>query len=210
MRAGAIRVFTSSMRQDWGTPRPIFSWFHAAFGFTRDVCAQPWSAKLKRYWTKRDNALAQSWRDEIGFDNPPYDHALAFTSHGKHEAIMGGVNAHLVPSRVETNWYLNATERDCGRLIRSYYDDLARVEWRIWSSLIVGIYHHDERIEFELPPGTVDEDGQPKKTSSALFPSSLLILAARGVRRRVQVRRPKDPWHPKFERPLLTWRMPET
>lgn len=42
------------------------------FSFTIDAAAAPHNAMLPRYWTRTDDALKQSWRDERVWVNPPY------------------------------------------------------------------------------------------------------------------------------------------
>lgn len=44
----------------------------AEFGFTLDVAATPDNAKCRRYFTRADDGLNQSWDGEIVWMNPPY------------------------------------------------------------------------------------------------------------------------------------------
>lgn len=61
---------------DWATPPALFEALHAEFGFTLDVCASPWNAKLPRYFTEKEDGLAQDWSGERCFMNPPYGRAV--------------------------------------------------------------------------------------------------------------------------------------
>lgn len=54
------------------TPWPLFRRLHAEFTFTIDVAACVTAAKLPRFYTRERNGLAQSWRGERVFCNPPW------------------------------------------------------------------------------------------------------------------------------------------
>lgn len=45
---------------------------HSRFQFTIDAAASAANAMLPRYWTRKDNALKQSWAGERVWCNPPY------------------------------------------------------------------------------------------------------------------------------------------
>jgi phage N-6-adenine-methyltransferase len=53
------------------TPEDFAPW-HGRFGFTIDAAASPRNAKLPRFWTIEDDALAQDWAGERVYCNPPY------------------------------------------------------------------------------------------------------------------------------------------
>ena len=57
---------------NYGTPLHIFDPLNAEFGFTLDPCAEPWSAKCEKYYTKEDDGLSRCWQGETVFCNPPY------------------------------------------------------------------------------------------------------------------------------------------
>lgn len=50
----------------------FFAPLNAARRFTVDAAASDENALLPRYWTKRDNAIAQSWGAERVWCNPPF------------------------------------------------------------------------------------------------------------------------------------------
>lgn len=50
----------------------VFAPLHARFRFTIDAAATPANARLPRFWTLEDDALAQSWAGERVWCNPPY------------------------------------------------------------------------------------------------------------------------------------------
>jgi site-specific DNA-methyltransferase (adenine-specific) len=66
------RAETAIDRSLWGTPWALFDVSNARFGFTLDVCAQPETAKLPKFFTPETDGLLQSWADERVWMNPPY------------------------------------------------------------------------------------------------------------------------------------------
>lgn len=157
----------------WGTPTDFYEWLNKQFAFTVDVCALPTNAKHRRFWTPKDNGLAQSWEGETAFCNPEYGRGIgAWLDKGRESAIEErAVAAFLIPSRVDTDWwwtYVMSADGAAGKLRSSYYHEASRVLWLRWEGLTTGIYHHDKRIEFD---GMQEGDGAP-------FPSSVVIHAS--------------------------------
>lgn len=66
----------SSNTAEWATPQAFFDELNKEFNFTLDPCATPQNAKCARYFTKEADGLAQSWRGEVVFCNPPYGRDL--------------------------------------------------------------------------------------------------------------------------------------
>ena len=62
----------SSNTNEWATPQAFFDELNKNLNFTLDPCATPQNAKYARYFTKEIDGLAQSWRGEVVFCNPPY------------------------------------------------------------------------------------------------------------------------------------------
>lgn len=198
----------SSIRQNYGTPRTLTDWLFSFAHCTVDVCAESWNAKLKRYFTFKEDGLRQPWREFCWWNNCQYDQVMDWLGHSKHEGVMGGAGLNLVATRPDTRWFRDATENGMGPLQRSYFVPETRVWWHVWKDLVVGIYHHSRRLKFEVPPGTLDKEGRPMKVESAPFPSSLIIHAARAARRKVDFG-PAEKLETKHGMPALTWRMPE-
>jgi len=167
------RVVFSSDKQDWGTPVEFYRWLDAAFGgFTLDVCANRDNHKCERYFTSDDDGLAQSWAGSVWFCNPEYDKGERWIVKGRTEALWNAPGAFLVPSRVDTRWWREATEsKHFGALRGSYFEPKTRVWWMRWAKLRVGVYHHDQRLVFEGGP----KDGAP-------FPSSVIMYLPNGQR----------------------------
>ena len=66
----------SSNTAEWATTQAFFDELNKEFNFTLDPCATPQNAKCARYFTKEADGLAQSWRGEVVFCNPPYGRDL--------------------------------------------------------------------------------------------------------------------------------------
>lgn len=54
------------------TPDAEFWAFNRRFAFTVDAAASAANARLPKFWTLQQDGLAQSWRDERVWCNPPY------------------------------------------------------------------------------------------------------------------------------------------
>lgn len=51
----------SSKSDDWATPQDFFDKLNEEFNFQLDVCADESNAKCARYFSKKQDGLAQSW-----------------------------------------------------------------------------------------------------------------------------------------------------
>jgi phage N-6-adenine-methyltransferase len=95
----------SSLTPEWGTPQAFFDELNAEFGFTLDVCADDWNHKCDRFFTKRDDGLAQVWSG-VCWMNPPYGREIGAWMAKAVEAWRGGaVVVCLVPARTDTAWW---------------------------------------------------------------------------------------------------------
>ena len=96
---------TSSARNDWETPQPLFDCLDAIFHFQLDAAASAANAKCKRYFDESNSAFDQPWTPGPAWLNPPYgDHEIArFVGHAKNEAETSGATVVcLVPARTDT------------------------------------------------------------------------------------------------------------
>lgn len=82
-------MFTSNTNE-WATPQAFFDELNKEFAFTLDPCATPENAKCARFFTKEIDGLAQSWRGETVFCNPPYGRDLAKWVAKAHAEVSGG------------------------------------------------------------------------------------------------------------------------
>ncbi len=92
-----------------------FAPLHERYRFTIDAAASPSNARLPRYWTIADDALAQTWEGERVWCNPPYSNLrewVAKASRSRAELVV-----MLLPAnRTEQGWWQHYIERDrdCG------------------------------------------------------------------------------------------------
>lgn len=99
---------------DRGTSPEVFDPLMERFGFTLDVAAAPHNAKCERYFTRSDDGLAQDWRGQRVWCNPPYSDlkawvAKAWEQFDRYQAwadsgvMMGPVGAELIVMLVPAN-----------------------------------------------------------------------------------------------------------
>jgi phage N-6-adenine-methyltransferase len=62
----------------WATPPDLFASLHKEFRFDLDVCALPENAKCARYFTPKDDGLAQAWSGTVWMNPPRYASGLDF------------------------------------------------------------------------------------------------------------------------------------
>lgn len=138
--------FQSSESDDWWTPQWLFDLLDDEFQFDLDVCASDANHKCDRYFTRRENGLAQSW---VGccWMNPPYgrreDGEIGeWVSKAYASAEAGATVVCLVPARTDTSWW--------------------------WSYCIHG--------EIRFLRGRLRFDRQGGAANSATFPSAVVIF----------------------------------
>jgi phage N-6-adenine-methyltransferase len=97
---------------DRGTTTETFGPLHKRFGFTLDVAAAPHNAKCARYFTREDDGLAQSWKGERVWCNPPYSDIRAWVEKAWHEWYLGAASiVMLLPAnRTEQGWWQDLVE----------------------------------------------------------------------------------------------------
>ncbi len=100
-------VHWSSASGEWETPQHIFDHLDREFHFTLDPCATRENAKTPQYYTKKENGLAQSWKGERVFMNPPYGREIgkwiskAWRSGLEEDTVV----VCLLPARTDTRWF---------------------------------------------------------------------------------------------------------
>ena len=72
MTETTIKAMTSTGKDDWETPSELFKQLDKEFHFTLDPCCTHETAKCAKHYTPKENGLAQDWKGEIVFCNPPY------------------------------------------------------------------------------------------------------------------------------------------
>lgn len=94
----------SSGKNDWETPQYLFDELDKEFHFTLDPCAEPHTAKCKKFYTRKDDGLKQDWTGEVVFCNPPYSSheqdlwVKKCYEHGRDK----GIAVMLIPARTDT------------------------------------------------------------------------------------------------------------
>lgn len=92
---------------DRRTPAGLFEKLMREFEFTVDAAASKENALLPRFWTIGDDALAQSWRGERVWCNPPYSNIEPWVNKAWNE-MHGGCRrvVMLLPAnRCEQGWW---------------------------------------------------------------------------------------------------------
>ena len=105
-------VHATGGSDEWETPQDLYDQLYAEFQFTLDPCATTANAKCDRFFTIAGNGLAQSWRGERVFMNPPYGSRGATISHWLTKAFSEAVGREcltvaLIPARTDTLWWHN-------------------------------------------------------------------------------------------------------
>jgi phage N-6-adenine-methyltransferase len=105
-REKGLRVHFSSAKDEWATPQALFdelSWIFG--GFTLDPCATPQNAKCARFFTRKDDGLAQAWEGKV-FVNPPYGRNIRrWVQKAFEESLKGSLVVCLLPARTDTRWW---------------------------------------------------------------------------------------------------------
>ena len=99
-------IHFSSATNEWETPNFLFDELDREFNFTLDPCATAKNAKCKHFYTKADDGLSRSWKNETVFMNPPYGREIkkwmekAYMESSKQTTVVC-----LVPARTDTQWW---------------------------------------------------------------------------------------------------------
>ena len=97
----------TSKRNDWETPQKLFDELNKEFNFTIDAAADEENHKCERYYTKKENGLEKSWKNERVFLNPPYGRELPkWVKKAAEEAKnKNTIVVMLIPARTDTKWF---------------------------------------------------------------------------------------------------------
>lgn len=97
-------MFTSTTIE-WGTPAALFEELNEKHHFTLDVCANAGNTKCERYFSIETNGLAQSWKGEVCWMNPPYGRTLGkWVEKAAQESVHAKIVA-LLPARTDTQYF---------------------------------------------------------------------------------------------------------
>jgi len=95
-------IHFSSKTPEWETPQDLFDRLNANHHFTLDVCATKANAKCKKFYTKKQNGLAQEWKGTC-FMNPPFGKEIRYWVQKAYESKCKVVA--LLPARTDTRWF---------------------------------------------------------------------------------------------------------
>lgn len=85
-----MNVHFLSKTIEWETPQSIFDSLNKEFRLKVDVCATTANAKLSVFFTKKEDGLAQDWKNKRCWMNPPYGKEI--TDWIQKAATGGGYN----------------------------------------------------------------------------------------------------------------------
>lgn len=94
-----------SKKQEYATPKDLFSKLDREFHFTLDVCADASNTKVENFYSEKDDALSKSWHG-ICWMNPPYKEMKKWIIKAYNESLKdGSVIVCLIPARTNTSWW---------------------------------------------------------------------------------------------------------
>lgn len=133
------KVMGSSKVMTWETPQKWFDYLNLEFGFTLDPCCEIETAKCKKYYTKSDNGLSKSWKDERVFMNPPYGREIGEWMEKAYEESRnnGALVVCFVPARVDTNWWHNYAVKGEVRFPKGRVKNHGGVAWPFPLAIVI-------------------------------------------------------------------------
>lgn len=113
-------VHYSAQTDEWSTPRDLFAALNQEFGFTLDPCSTHENATCTKHFTRTENGLLQSWKDEVVFMNPPYGREIEEWMAKAHSSASheNATVVCLVPARSDTSWWHRYAMKHEIRLLR--------------------------------------------------------------------------------------------
>jgi len=101
-----LDVMFSSKTVVWETPQNLYEELNNVFHFTTDVCALPENAKCENYYSPEQDGLAQDWRGDCCWMNPPYGREISKWMKKAYESSLDGATVVcLIPARTDTRWW---------------------------------------------------------------------------------------------------------
>lgn len=101
----AGKAALTSNTDEWETPQSLFDSLNGVFHFTLDPCSTDANAKCVKHYTAEQDGLAQMWKDETVFCNPPYGRHIGewvrkCAEESKHARVV-----MLIPARTDTAYF---------------------------------------------------------------------------------------------------------
>jgi site-specific DNA-methyltransferase (adenine-specific) len=97
-------VHFQSNTPEWSTQQNLYDELNKKYKFTLDPCCTKENAKCKKFYTKKENGLVQSWKGERVFMNPPYGRVIGQWIKKAVESEAKFVVC-LLPARTDTKWF---------------------------------------------------------------------------------------------------------
>lgn len=119
-------IHFSSKSAEWETPKTFFEFMDFVFGpFQLDPAATKENAKAPRFFTKEDDGLAQEWKADAVWLNPPYGRGKVgerWVAKAVEEVRIGhaGSVVLLLPARTDTIWFHKYVFPRCIRIGKVY------------------------------------------------------------------------------------------
>lgn len=105
MNKQSREVLFSSKNMKFETPQNLFDLLNKEFNFNLDVCAEDSTAKCKKYFTEKEDALIQDWNG-VCYMNPPYGRKIGkWLEKAYKQSLKGNIIVCLIPSRTCTKYW---------------------------------------------------------------------------------------------------------
>ncbi len=97
----------SSKSSEWETPQKLYNMLNSMFNFTLDPCASPENSKCRKYFTKEEDGLNNTWKGHTVFMNPPYGRDIkkwikkAYEESRAYDTTV----VCLIPARTDTKYW---------------------------------------------------------------------------------------------------------
>lgn len=117
------------MATTWATPKYFFDEINKSFNCTLDVCAEPDTAKVDRFFTIDDDGLSKDWSGDVFWMNPPCgrgQNVYQWVEKAYMSALDGGTGVCLLPLSGDTRWFHDFVMRS---------SEVMFVKDRIWFEL---------------------------------------------------------------------------
>lgn len=154
-------------KDEWRTPPFVFDWASQYYPFDIDLCATSKNALCKKYFTKEQDCLAQSWHERgiFGFCNPPYSNIGPFLEKAIDERDHGFHTAFLIPTPNGERYFHDHIFGQASKII-----------------FITG------RISF-LTPGGKEQSGNPRGSCFVLYEPNFCNTQIEWIDREVMKKR---------------------
>lgn len=97
------KALLTSNDQTWSTPQEMYELLNEVFNFNIDLAASKENTKNIKFFSEENSALDNSWKDLIGFCNPPFRLQDKFIEKAVKEFKENNTTSvFLIPSRTGT------------------------------------------------------------------------------------------------------------